>query len=493
MAEVRESIAHLYSLGRFQDVQVEADRRHRRRRRAAFNLIRAAQRRADRVPRAARAVRGAPAIDHRGALRRVAAGRPRSTRQRSAASSSTRTTATCAPAFRVPREIAAPAGADRPDVRHRSGAAGDASARSRSPATRASRATRSCAASRRRSAPPYQRARLQTRLDEYVRRLKERAIYEAVGVAARDRVRPTAHASSTSASTIDAGPLVTVRFEGDPLPRDRRDELAPLEREGSVDEDLLEDSEAAIRAYLRQQGYWKADVTVARERTDTALTIVFTIKRGRQYRSPVGRGRAAPRRSVVAELMPLIPLEPGELFVESHLGDRRRRGPGLLPRARLSRRPTSSSRSTSWTRRRQARAWSGRPSPSSKARARPSARSRSPATPPFPPASCGRSWRWPPASPTSSRDRRGPRRGPARVPQPRLCAPSWSQPAPKPNADATRIDLVFEIQRRPADDRRSHPHRRQRAHRRRGSSGASCCSGRERRSGSRICSRAGAG
>ena len=42
---------------------------------------------------------------------------------------------------------------------------------------------------------------------------------------------------------------------GDPLPADRRDELVPVEREGSVDEDLLEDSSNRIEEFLRAQGY----------------------------------------------------------------------------------------------------------------------------------------------------------------------------------------------------------------------------------------------
>ena len=73
--------------------------------------------------------------------------------------------------------------------------------------------------------------------------------------------------------SIRSGLPVSVRFDsgGDPVPADRLKELAPLEREGSVDEDLLEDSEARIENYLRQQGYWKADVTVRREPSDTAL------------------------------------------------------------------------------------------------------------------------------------------------------------------------------------------------------------------------------
>ena len=48
---------------------------------------------------------------------------------------------------------------------------------------------------------------------------------------------------------------MTVQYAGDPLPKDKLAELVPIEREGSVDEDLLEDSSRRIKEYLRQQGY----------------------------------------------------------------------------------------------------------------------------------------------------------------------------------------------------------------------------------------------
>jgi len=164
---------------------------------------------------------------------------------------------------------------------------------------------------------PYLRARLQTRLDEYVRRLKEQRFYEAVG--SLRAIESTDGSRVLLGIAINAGPPVSVRFAGDSIPRDRLDELAPMAKEGSVEEDLLEDSEGRIRAYLRHEGYWKADVTVARERTDTALTIVFTITRGRQYRLAGPAAVSGTKAIGVAELMPLLPLKTGELFVESQL------------------------------------------------------------------------------------------------------------------------------------------------------------------------------
>jgi outer membrane protein assembly factor BamA len=129
---------------------------------------------------------------------------------------------------------------------------------------------------------PYLRPRLQERVEAYVRKLKERRFYEASGA-----VQATESEDGTKVDlliTIHPGLPVTVRFEGDPLPAERMTELAPLQREGSLDEDLLEDSETRIEGYLRQQGYWKADATVRREEANGALTVVFGVTKGRQYR-----------------------------------------------------------------------------------------------------------------------------------------------------------------------------------------------------------------
>ena len=102
-----------------------------------------------------------------------------------------------------------------------------------------------------------------TRLTDYANRLKKRGYLQA-------EASQTARLSEdgrVADLTIDvqSGPTVTVTFEGDQLPPDRRNELVPFEREGSVDEDLREDAVQRIRDYLHQQGYWKAEVPLPRE------------------------------------------------------------------------------------------------------------------------------------------------------------------------------------------------------------------------------------
>jgi outer membrane protein insertion porin family len=164
---------------------------------------------------------------------------------------------------------------------------------------------------------PYLRPRLQERLDHYVQGLKERHFYEATG--SLQAAESEDAAGVNLVVSIDAGPTVAVRFDGDPIPAVRLKELAPLEREGSVDEDLVEDSETRIESYLRQQGYWKADVVTERQESDGTLTVVFHVNRGRQYRVGGPPEISGTQAASLTELLPLVPMKTGELFVESQL------------------------------------------------------------------------------------------------------------------------------------------------------------------------------
>jgi outer membrane protein insertion porin family len=129
---------------------------------------------------------------------------------------------------------------------------------------------------------PYQRQLLNARIERAIEERRKAGYYEAritpaVELANDDRV-------ANITMTVSPGPLVRVVFAGDPLPSDRRAELVPVEREGSVDEDLLEDSTSRIEEYLRAQGYREAAAPHTREERNDELIITFTVKRGQQSR-----------------------------------------------------------------------------------------------------------------------------------------------------------------------------------------------------------------
>jgi outer membrane protein insertion porin family len=166
---------------------------------------------------------------------------------------------------------------------------------------------------------PYERVEVQRRLAEYVDKLRRRGRFEARGshrlVSQSDDGR-----SVDLAVTIDPGPEVVVRYEGDRLPKDRLEELVPVRSEGSIDIDLLEDSERRIVSFLTQQGYWKASATAERRDEDGRVEVVFTVRKGPLYRVQ-GGAQVTGNVSVSAEeIRPLlVNLEDGDLYVAANL------------------------------------------------------------------------------------------------------------------------------------------------------------------------------
>ena len=96
---------------------------------------------------------------------------------------------------------------------------------------------------------PYEREALDARIDRYVEERRKRGYYEAKVVPSVELTDGDRVANLTL--TVTPGPHVRVVFAGDPLPASQRDALVPIEREGSADEDLLEDSTNRIEEYLR--------------------------------------------------------------------------------------------------------------------------------------------------------------------------------------------------------------------------------------------------
>jgi outer membrane protein insertion porin family len=122
--------------------------------------------------------------------------------------------------------------------------------------------------------------------------------------------------------TLQIGPVVTLAFEGDPLPKEKLSELVPIAREASVDEDLIEDSIQRIRSFLNQQGHWKADASASRQEAEGTLRIVFTVRRGPQYRVADHGVQVEGNHAVTSEqLRPaLVKLQANDVFVEANLG-----------------------------------------------------------------------------------------------------------------------------------------------------------------------------
>jgi outer membrane protein insertion porin family len=162
----------------------------------------------------------------------------------------------------------------------------------------------------------YRKADVDRKLEQLVSDLREQGYYEA---RADHQLRPGAQpGSALLAINVDGGARITVVFEGDPLSQKERRELVPIEREGSVDEDLLEDSANRIEGHLRAQGYRDADAEYERTPRDGGLAVVFKVRRGPQFR--IARVTLAGTAAVPeAELRALLRTREGELFVEAAL------------------------------------------------------------------------------------------------------------------------------------------------------------------------------
>lgn len=164
-----------------------------------------------------------------------------------------------------------------------------------------------------RAGDPYDNAAILGALERYAAALRARGFYEARAVHT-----PTfeADGSATVRVTIDRGPLVTVAFAGDPLPEADRERLVPVRAEGSADEDLLEDATFAIEEYLQARGYRDAAVRYARAESGGTLTITFTVARGPRYvveSAAIGGHASVP----LAELERLVGIERGQPYVQA--------------------------------------------------------------------------------------------------------------------------------------------------------------------------------
>ena len=163
---------------------------------------------------------------------------------------------------------------------------------------------------------PYERDALNARIERYVEERRRSGYYEA-RIASAVRLSDDGRIADLTL-TVAPGPHVRVVFAGDPLPADRRAELVPVEREGSVDEDLLEDASNRIEDYLRAQGYRDASAPHARETKENELVITFTVKRGQQYRVSTFEisGNA---RVPLADFEPALRVRDGQPFSDARL------------------------------------------------------------------------------------------------------------------------------------------------------------------------------
>ena len=163
---------------------------------------------------------------------------------------------------------------------------------------------------------PYERELLNARVEEVIVGYRRRAYYEARLLVATRLVDNDRVVNLTL--TLTLGPRVRVIFSGDPLPDSRPEDLVPIAREGSTDEDLLEDATNRIEEALRAQGYREATAPHTREESGGELRLTFNVRRGPRYR--IDQVAISGNASVpLAELEPNLRLRRGQPFAEAAL------------------------------------------------------------------------------------------------------------------------------------------------------------------------------
>jgi outer membrane protein assembly factor BamA len=160
----------------------------------------------------------------------------------------------------------------------------------------------------------YDADRVDAELQDWVQQLHQRGYYEAR--ASHGPLFPDGTAYVTV--NIALGPHVVVAFAGDPLPESEQARLVPVREEGSVDEDLLEDSSRAIQDYFLARGHRDVSVPYTSVEKGGELVITFTVTRGPRY--VVDTVTIAGQLAVTAaEIREALGVEEGSPFVQPAL------------------------------------------------------------------------------------------------------------------------------------------------------------------------------
>jgi outer membrane protein insertion porin family len=163
---------------------------------------------------------------------------------------------------------------------------------------------------------PYRRRALEDELRDLAESLRTRRYYEASAshftTGEGDAVNVTV--------TVDAGPIFDIIVRGDPLPSGGIDQWVPLRRENSADTDLLEDSALRIKWALQAEGYWRAQVEVRPEEQPggNQVIVYVTVNRGRRYhlRDVVITGNS---HFTTAQIKEILAIQAGNRFREDEV------------------------------------------------------------------------------------------------------------------------------------------------------------------------------
>lgn len=161
---------------------------------------------------------------------------------------------------------------------------------------------------------PYRSRQIDVGLDALIDELRAMGYYEATVSHAGDVISDDGRTAAVVIN-VESASLVTLKFAGDPLPG-KDSELVPITREGSADDDLLEDSVRRIEAALRREGYWKGRAAFSRDVTPSGKVVTITVTRGPRYRFE-RLDVTGNTQMTTAAIVAMVGLEPSALFDQS--------------------------------------------------------------------------------------------------------------------------------------------------------------------------------
>jgi len=160
----------------------------------------------------------------------------------------------------------------------------------------------------------YDEDELDKVLQAWENRMHGRGYYEARASRAVYQIENEAFVTVNLA----LGPRVVIAFSGDPIPDNEKERLVPVKAEASADEDLLEDASRAIENYLHGRGYRDASAPYTREERESELVITFKVTSGPRFLLrdlQFGGNTTIP----TSELEGLVRLKKGDPFVRATL------------------------------------------------------------------------------------------------------------------------------------------------------------------------------
>lgn len=187
---------------------------------------------------------------------------------------------------------------------------------SRTEVTGASPYSRDQIVTRTRTAPgqPFRRAEVEQQLVALEDDLRKAGYFSAVALLAKE---PAPIDGGLLVSVlVEAGPKVALEWDG-PTPDGDLESLVPLRRQRSVDEDLLEDSDARVATYWRRLGYKDVKVTHTRQLSGDQLTITIHTEPGLKH--VVEAVKVSGHSMPEADVLGALNVRAGEPFDEAKL------------------------------------------------------------------------------------------------------------------------------------------------------------------------------